>query len=58
MVGVFHFALVCCVVAFDVIKMAYAPHSVYRENGFSVDFEENPMFTESEMVPETRLRAR
>jgi len=42
--------LFCCVVAFDVIKMDHAPTSVYRENGFSVDFEKNPMFTESEMV--------
>jgi hypothetical protein len=32
------------VVAFDVIKMAYALPFVYRENGFSVDFEEKPMF--------------
>ena len=26
------------------MKMAYASPSVYRENCFSVDFEENPMF--------------
>jgi len=45
-------------VAFDVIKMGDAQPSVYRENCFSVDFEEKPMFTESEMVSETRLRAR
>ena len=45
MVGVFHFALFCCGVALDVIKMAYAQPSVYRENCFSVDLRENPMFT-------------
>jgi hypothetical protein len=28
----------------DVIKMAEIMTSVYRENCFSVDFEENPMF--------------
>jgi hypothetical protein len=28
----------------DVIKMAEIMHPVYRENCFSVDFEENPMF--------------
>jgi hypothetical protein len=32
------------VVAFDVIKMAQTTLPVYRENCFSVDFEENPMF--------------
>jgi hypothetical protein len=32
------------VVAFDVIKMGDATPSVYRENRFSVDFKENPMF--------------
>jgi len=53
-----HVLLWFAVVAFDVIKMPHALPSVYRENCFSVDFEENPMFTESEMVSETRLRAR
>jgi len=32
-------------VAFDVIKMGDAQPSVYRENCFSVDLRENPMFT-------------
>ena len=32
------------VVAFDVIKMPHELPSVYRENCFSVDFKENPMF--------------
>jgi hypothetical protein len=32
------------VVAFDAIKMAEIMSPVYRENLFSVDFEENPMF--------------
>jgi hypothetical protein len=31
-------------VAFDVIKMVDAQPSVYRENRFSVDLRENPMF--------------
>jgi len=31
-------------VAFDVIKMGDAMPSVYRENRFSVDLKENPMF--------------
>jgi len=31
-------------VAFDVIKMGDAQPSVYRENCFSVDLRENPMF--------------
>ena len=39
-----HVLLWFAVVAFDVIKMTDALHSVYRENCFSVDFEENPMF--------------
>jgi hypothetical protein len=39
-----HVLLCFAVVAFDVIKMSYAAPSVYRENRFSVDFEENPMF--------------
>ena len=26
------------------VKMPHAPHSVYRENGFSVELRENPMF--------------
>ena len=42
--GVAHVLLWFAVVAFDVIKMVYALPSVYRENCFSVDFEENPMF--------------
>ena len=42
--GVAHVLLWFAVVAFDVIKMPHAPHSVYRENGFSVDLRENPMF--------------
>ena len=39
-----HVLLWFAVVAFDVIKMAYALSSVYRENCFSVDLRENPMF--------------
>jgi hypothetical protein len=39
-----HVLLWFAVVAFDVIKMGDAQPSVYRENCFSVDFEENPMF--------------
>ena len=42
--GVAHVLLWFAVVAFDVIKMAYAQPSVYRENRFSVDLRENPMF--------------
>ena len=44
MVSVAHVLLWFAVVAFDVIKMAEIMHPVYRENLFSVDFEENPMF--------------
>ena len=39
-----HVLLWFAVVAFDVIKMAETMPRVYRENRFSVDFEENPMF--------------
>jgi hypothetical protein len=39
-----HILLWFAVVAFDVIKMAQTTFPVYRENHFSVDFEENPMF--------------
>ena len=39
-----HVLLWFAVVAFDVIKMADAQPSVYRENCFSVDLIENPMF--------------
>jgi hypothetical protein len=42
--GVAHVLLWFAVVAFDVIKMNEIMHPVYRENRFSVDFEENPMF--------------
>jgi len=44
MVGVAHVLLWFAVVAFDVIKMAEMMPRVYRENRFSVDFKENPMF--------------
>jgi hypothetical protein len=44
MVGVSHGLLWFAVVAFDVIKMNEIMPPVYRENIFSVDFEENPMF--------------
>ncbi len=40
-----HVLLWFAVVAFDVIKMNEIMPHVYRENLFSVDFEENPMFT-------------
>jgi hypothetical protein len=39
-----HVLLWFAVVAFDVIKMNEIMPPVYRENRFSVDFEENPMF--------------
>jgi hypothetical protein len=39
-----HVLLWFAVVAFDVIKMVDALSSVYRENRFSVDLRENPMF--------------
>jgi hypothetical protein len=39
-----HVLLWFTAVAFDVIKMGDTSPSVYRENHFSVDFEENPMF--------------
>ena len=39
-----HVLLWFAVVAFDVIKMNEIMSPVYRENLFSVDFEENPMF--------------
>jgi hypothetical protein len=39
-----HVLLWFAAVAFDVIKMAQTTFPVYRENCFSVDFEENPMF--------------
>jgi hypothetical protein len=39
-----HVLLWFAAVAFDVIKMAQTTFPVYRENHFSVDFEENPMF--------------
>jgi len=39
-----HVLLWFAAVAFDVIKMAQTTLPVYRENCFSVDFEENPMF--------------
>ena len=42
-----HVLLWFAVIAFDVIKMNEIISPVYRENLFSVDFEENPMFTES-----------
>ena len=42
--GVAHVLLWFAVVAFDVIKMNEIMPRVYRENLFSVDFEENPMF--------------
>jgi hypothetical protein len=42
--GVSHVLLWFAAVAFDVIKMAQTTLPVYRENHFSVDFEENPMF--------------
>jgi len=42
--GVSHVLLWFAVVAFDVIKMTEIMTSVYRENHFSVDLEENPMF--------------
>jgi hypothetical protein len=45
-----HVLLLFAVVAFDVIKMAEIMSPVYRENRFSVDFEENPMFTESKLM--------
>jgi hypothetical protein len=48
--GVAHVLLWFAVVAFDVIKMNEMMPDVYRENLFSVDFEENPMFTESKPV--------
>jgi hypothetical protein len=43
--GVAHVLLwFAVVVAFDVIKMGDSTPSVYRENCFSVDLKENPMF--------------
>lgn len=39
-----HVLLWFAAVAFDVIKMGYAAPCVYRENCFSVDLQENPMF--------------
>jgi hypothetical protein len=44
MVGFAHVLLWFAAVAFDVIKMAEIMPPVYRENLFSVDFEENTMF--------------
>ena len=42
--GFAHVLLWFAVVAFDVIKMNEIMSPVYRENRFSVDFKENPMF--------------
>jgi hypothetical protein len=50
MVGFAHVLLWFAVVAFDVIKMNEIMSPVYRENRFSVDFEENPMFTRVKQV--------
>jgi hypothetical protein len=51
--GVSHVLLWFAVVAFDVIKMGDTSPSVYRENHFSVDFEENPMFAGVKQGSET-----
>jgi hypothetical protein len=45
-----HVLLWFAVVAFDVINMDEDQNTVYRILHFSVDFEENPMFTESKSL--------